>query len=111
MRAFLHDDLQTQARFLIPNIRRNGKRFMNLVYMSKLYRDGDVVMVLGSQFSVTSGNPREAEIFDAALLEDLRVLKDVLSGSAMLLFGSYESLASSHSIVAQAKLDGNDEQD
>ncbi|MFD1342542.1 PAS domain-containing protein [Litorisediminicola beolgyonensis] len=111
MRTFLHDASQTHGRFLIPNIRRNGKLFLNLVYMSKLYRQGAVAMVLGSQFSVTGNSQHDTELYDAALLEDLRILKDVLSESAMLLAGSYESLASSHSIVAQAKLDGVDGED
>ncbi|MFZ5963053.1 PAS domain-containing protein [Thalassococcus sp. BH17M4-6] len=111
MRAFLKDADQKDGKFLIPNIRRNGKRFLNLVYMSKLYRGGQVALVLGSQFSVQPDDRRKTDVYDAALLEDLQVMKDILGETAMVLLGSYESLASSHSIIAQARLEGIDGED
>lgn len=105
MRDYLADDRAVDAKFLIPNQRRDGTPFLNLVYMSKLTRNGQVIAVLGSQFAVTKAIQTDAALYERALAEDLRHLKLTMDERNMALLGSFEALASGHSIVAQSKLE------
>ena len=104
MRRFLNDPAQKDAKFVIPNERKDGTRFLNLVYMAKLRHARQIVGVLGSQFAIGGAVP-DVSIYDRAISEDLRTIKDMIGENHLALLGSYDALASGLSIVAQAKLD------
>ncbi|WP_279349595.1 PAS domain-containing protein [Erythrobacter litoralis] len=105
MRAFLQDEGQTDDKFLIPNITKDGRRFLNLVYMSKLTRKGKVELILGSQFAVRGKDGQAPALYDRALAEDLRQMNVLTNENNWALLGSFEALASSHSIIAQSKIE------
>lgn len=105
IRAFLGDKEAGDAKFLIPNVRKDGMPFLNLVYMSKLSCNGRICLVLGSQFSVGQGDVRRSGLYDLALAEDLRRLNLLTSENDWVMLGSFQALASSNTIIAQAKLD------
>ncbi|MBY6217188.1 PAS domain-containing protein [Qipengyuania aquimaris] len=105
MRRFLEDPAAKDAKFLVPNVTRDGEPFLNLVYMSKLTREGEIALVLGSQFRVRAGREELAELYDRALREDLKRLNLLTSESNWIVLGSFEALASSHSIIAQARIE------
>ena len=105
MRDFVDDDAKRQAKFIVPNARRNGEPFLNLVYMSKLTRDGRPELILGSQFDISRYKPDALEIYEQALREDIRQLRFEARESGMVLLGTYDQLASSHSMIAQLRLD------
>lgn len=102
MHKFLHDDALADAKFLLPNVKQDGTPFLNLLYMSKLVERGRLIYVLGSQFEVKPQAKSEAHFYEKSLVEDLGNLKDILGEHTMVMLGSFESLASSHSILARA---------
>ena len=105
MRAFLGDEDKDHARFLVPNVRKDGSQFLNLLYMSKLQQAGRTSLILGSQFDISRVNAYESEIYDRALREDLINLKLLTEKTNWSLVSSLGALASSHAIIAQARID------
>ncbi|QZD94705.1 PAS domain-containing protein [Qipengyuania gelatinilytica] len=105
MRAFLHEEEKDHSRFVVPNVRKDGTPFLNLLYMSKLQRDGRTALILGSQFDISRANANDSEIYDRALHEDLINLKLLTEKTNWSLVTSLEALASSHAIIAQARID------
>lgn len=104
MRRFLENEKTRDDRFLVPNVRRDGTEFLNLVYMTKLERHGRVELVLASQFAVGGTAARDRDIYDKAVKEDLRMLNMLASDGNWAVLGSFEALASSNSIIVQSKL-------
>lgn len=105
MRAFLGDESMDHARFVVPNVRKDGTPFLNLLYMSKLQRDGQTTLILGSQFDISRVGAYESDMYDRALREDLTGLKLLTENTNWSLVTSLEALASSHAIIAQARID------
>lgn len=105
MREFLADPEQVDGKFVIPNVTRDGKPFLNLVYMAKLARDGQTAMVLGSQFAIDAPGRLDPALYDRALSENLQRLDLVTRDSDLTIFGSFDALASSHSMIARARMD------
>ncbi|NNC52582.1 MAG: PAS domain-containing protein [Erythrobacter sp.] len=105
MRAFLGDEDKDHARFVIPNERKDGTPFLNLLYMSKIQREGRTGLILGSQFDISSVNAYKSDAYDRALHEDLISLKLLTEKTNWSLVTSLEALASSHAIIAQARID------
>lgn len=106
MRDFIHNSNSPQAKFVVPNVRRDGTPFLNLLYMSRLFRGGECAMILGSQFEVSKHSETSFELYELALKQDLRQMKMALSESGWAAMGTYDALASSHSLIVQARLDG-----
>lgn len=104
MRDFIDDADEAESRFLIPNVRKDGSPFLNLVYMAKLARNERVEYILGSQFPIETGNTAAPDIYDRALTQDLRQINILTTGDNWAVLGSFEALASSHSIIARANL-------
>ena len=105
MRRFLQQEDSTDARFLIPNRTRGGEDFLNLVYMAKLESGDGRKLVLGSQFRIDSRLGFPPDLYDRALKEDLRKLSTLTKDDNWVFFGSLETLATSHSIIARTRLD------
>ena len=104
MRAFLADETEPAAKFVIPNVRKSGEPFLNLVYMARLKAQGGTRYILGSQFDATRGRPDGLKIYEEALREDIRRLNRLTNDSSAALLGSYDALASSQALIAQARL-------
>lgn len=105
MRAFLSDDERKSDRFLVPNVRKDGTPFVNLLYMSKLYEEGRPSLVLGSQFDIQQVSFVDSDFYDRALREDMKSLKLLTEKTNWSFVSSLEVLASSHAIIAQARID------
>lgn len=104
MREFLADPEQMNGKFVIPNVKRDGQPFLNLVYMAKLAKDGRTSHVLGSQFGIDAPGRLDPDIYDRALMEDLQQIDVSARDAGWLLMGSFHTLASSHSIIARARM-------
>ncbi len=104
MRKFLGDPELSDGKFVIPNVTRDGNRFLNLVYMAKLARGGRTAFVLGSQFAIDAPGRLDPALYDRALSEDLRKLDLIGREVGWSLMGSFDVLASSHSIIARARM-------
>ena len=105
MREFLKDDGSDEDKFVVPNVTREGREFLNLVYMNKLRRDGEVILILGSQFDVSGKSATAVDMYETALREDVRQIGKVAGEQGAVMIGSYTSLASSHAIIARARLE------
>ncbi len=105
MRRFILGDAKGSEKFVVPNITKSGDPFLNLIYLAKLQNAGKTCLILGSQFPVGKGSA-PTDLFDRALAEDLRYLNILTSESNWAVLGTFDALASSHSLIAQAQLDG-----
>ncbi|MBX7496601.1 PAS domain-containing protein [Qipengyuania sp. 6B39] len=105
MRHFLADPDTTDERFIVPNVTRDGRPFLNLVYLAKLAQSGTVRLVLGAQFAIDPGKTRDPDLYDRALAEDLRQLNLLTRDDSWAVLGSVEALASSQALLARALLD------
>lgn len=105
MRVFLRDAAQDEARFLLPNRRRDGTPFLNLLYMSKIRRDCAVTLILGSQFDFSRYDRTGQDSYDRSLREDMREVGRLTGDMGMVTLGTCQSLATSAAIIAQARMD------
>lgn len=105
IRDFLHDPAQRENRFLLPNVRKNGERFLNLLYMTKIRQRGSDFMVVGAQFDFTKHDRRGQDGYDQTLREDIREIGRLTGEMGMVTLGTFQSLATSAAIIAEAKLD------
>ena len=105
MRKFLSSDKAEQEKFVVPNQEKDGTPFLNLLYMAKLRSDdGKRQYVLGSQFRILDNADKALAIYEEALRTDLKKLNLISHENNFVMLGSYDALASSHSIIAQAKI-------
>ena len=104
MRDFIADANLSEGKFLVPNVKADGAPFLNLVYLSKLNLRNEIVYILGSQFEVVQHGGVALEMYETALKQDVRNLSAVAGELGMVMLGTYEQLASSHSIIAEMRL-------
>lgn len=103
IRAFLATDTDNTERFLLPNRRKDGSPFVNVLYMTKIYRDGRCVFVLGSQFDAARIDGRRDTLYDDALREDVTQIAIIAGDTGYLMFGSVETLATSTALIAKSR--------
>ncbi len=104
IRDFLHDQTQREGRFLLPNVRKNGENFLNLLYMTKIQDKGRDAFILGSQFDFTRHDRRGHDGYDETLRHDVRELGVLTGEMGMVTLGTFQSLATSAAIIAEARL-------
>ncbi|WP_172799869.1 PAS domain-containing protein [Croceicoccus bisphenolivorans] len=104
IRDFLHDPAQRENRFLLPNQRKDGSPFLNLLYMTKIRKDAGDAMIIGAQFDFSRHDRRGQDGYDQTLREDIRELGRLTGEMGMVTLGTFQSLATSAAIIAEAKL-------
>lgn len=104
IRDFLHDRAQREGRFLLPNVRKNGEQFLNLLYMTKIRENGQDAYILGSQFDFSRHDKRGIDGYDQTLRQDVRELGVLTGEMGMVTLGTFQSLATSAAIIAEARL-------
>ncbi len=105
IRGFLEGGRQASVRTSIVNFRKDGKPFVNLLYMSKLKSlSGEVRFLFASQFDVSRSQPELLSAYDAELGRTLAKLGPTLAESGMVIEGSLMTIANTVATVAQAKL-------
>ncbi len=105
IREFLADPKRNEERFAIPNERLDGSPFVNLVYIAKLRSMGKIRYLMGSQFNATFHKRDVERIYNAALSEDIAQFNRIAADAGWAMLGNFDALASSHVVIAQAKLD------
>lgn len=105
IRGFLNDAAQDEGRFLLPNRRKDGAPFLNLLYLSKIRRDARIALILGSQFDFSRHDRSGHDSYDRTLREDMRELSRLTGEMGMVTLGTFQSLATSAAIIAQARMD------
>jgi PAS domain S-box-containing protein len=105
LREFLASERQASVRTPIVNFRKDGRPFVNLLYMSKLRRaDGSVEYIFASQFDVSRSQPDLLSAYDVDLGQAIHRLSPALAEAGMVLEGSLTTIANTAATVAQAKL-------
>jgi len=92
-------------RFVIPNIRKDGSRFVNILYISKIKTDGIISYYLASQFNFSKFGRSGIDVYEKALESDLDNLNSLANETGWIFLGSSDALSSSSALIAQAKLD------
>jgi PAS domain S-box-containing protein len=104
LHAFIHGD-DANVRAPIVNFRKDGRPFVNLLFMSKLKAaNGKVRYIIASQFDVSRTHPDLLAAYDSALGETLARLKPLLDGHNVMVEGTLATIANSTTTIAQAKL-------
>lgn len=105
IRQFLDDDRTANVRTPIVNFRKDGRPFVNLLYMTKL-RDqaGRLLYIFASQFDVSRTQAGLLHDYDAQLDRTIGGLSPVLAESGLVIEGSLLTIANAAATIAQAKL-------
>lgn len=105
IRAFLEEDRIDAVRTTIVNFRKDGRPFVNLLYMSKLKAlSGEVRFLFASQFDISRSQPELLSAYDIELSRTLSRLSPTLAESGLVIEGSLMTIANTVATVAQAKL-------
>ncbi|GJD36446.1 PAS domain-containing protein [Methylobacterium aerolatum] len=105
IRAFLESGRHASVRTPIVNFRKDGRPFVNLLYMSKLKAlSGEVRFLFASQFDISRSQPELLSAYDAELSRTLARMNPTLAESGLVIEGSLMTIANSVATVAQAKL-------
>lgn len=106
MRDFLADDDRDDGRFPVLNRTRDGRDFVNLVFMSKLRaRDGALRFVIASQFDATRTHGVAAQTESTAELSaSVSDLRRAAHEFGLIMADSSELIARSISTLARLSL-------
>jgi len=103
---FVHDDAQDDGRFPILNLRKDGSRFYNFVFMTRL-RDADGVarFLLASQFDLTAAVDRiRLQENDQALQRSLSDIDRIGREYGLTMLSSARTLAGSVATLARLSM-------
>lgn len=103
IRDFLRDEDADDGRFPVLNRTRQGRDFMNLVFLSKLRRTtGETVFVLASQFDLDKGrrHGQQAE-HDATLARNVSDVRRAAGQLGLIMADSAELIARSITTLAR----------
>ncbi|SFS07106.1 PAS domain-containing protein [Yoonia litorea] len=104
MRKFLDDDTRLQADFILPNCRKDGSRFLNLLYLSKLTFPGRSPLFLGSQFDITTQTTAQLAHFSETLQEDVAKMNSALTAEGWSFVPPFIALDQSLARIAHYEL-------
>ncbi len=108
-RAKIHDFLRADGpatvRTPIVNFKKDGKPFVNLLFMSKLTGGSGVVRyILASQFDISRAHPNLLQDYESELGSALTRIKPLLDDHNIMIEGTLATIANSTTTIAQAKL-------
>ncbi len=95
IRGFLADDTQEQSQFIVPNARKDGTRFLNLLLLTKLMHPQRAPLIIGSQFDITSRSTKELTTYNASLRYDMRLIEKLVKHAGRRMPPPDEALADS----------------
>jgi PAS domain S-box-containing protein len=104
MRAFLADASKQQSEFVVPNQRKDGSRFLNLLHMSKLTRADRAPLIVGSQFDITTRTKAELASYSTALHADISQINKLTNDEGWSMVGPHATLAENLERIAQFNL-------
>ncbi|WP_353475264.1 PAS domain-containing protein [Salipiger sp. H15] len=104
---FVHGTAPESGRFPIINYRRDGSRFLNFVFMTRLRdRSGRARFILASQFDMTSALRRSGlPANDETLTRALSDVEQIGREFGLAMVGSAQLIADSVAILARLSLD------
>jgi len=103
--SFLSRPTSSVIRTPIVNFRKDGRPFVNLLFMSKLSSSsGDVQYIFASQFDISRTRPDLLDKYNTDLGTTLTRIQPMLEGHNVIIEGSLATIASSATTIAQAKV-------
>ncbi|MDR6102342.1 PAS domain S-box-containing protein [Agrobacterium larrymoorei] len=103
--SFLSRPTSSVIRTPIVNFRKDGRPFVNLLFMSKLTSSsGDVQYIFASQFDISRTRPDLLDKYNTDLGTTLIRIQPMLEGHNVIIEGSLATIASSATTIAQAKV-------
>ncbi len=104
IRQFLSGE-GTSVRTPIVNFRKDGRPFVNLLFMSRLTTSGEVTRyIFASQFDISRSSPHLLDQYDHELGGALLRIRPLLEGHNVMLEGTLSTVANSTNAIAQAKV-------
>ncbi len=105
LRAFLEQPGQANVRTPIVNFRKDGRPFVNLLFMSRLRSSlGGPGYVFASQFDVSRSQPELLADYLDRLEATLGKLVPIAGDAGIVVEGTLMTIANSAAIVAQARM-------
>ncbi len=105
IRTFIASEAQDTVRTPILNFRKDGRPFVNLLFMSKLRsQSGRCEFIFASQFDVSRSKPELLAAYDTELARTLVELKPRMAETGIIVEGTLVTVANTAATVAQAKL-------
>ena len=105
LREFIANDRQPNVRTLIVNFRKDGRPFVNLLYMSRLRAmSGGTPYLFASQFDVSRSHGDLLADYNAALEATLGKLVPIAEEAGIVVEGTLLTIANSAATIAQAKM-------
>ncbi|WP_339108667.1 PAS domain-containing protein [Thioclava sp. GXIMD4216] len=100
---FIHDDLRDSGRFHILNYRKDGSRFHNLVFMSRLRdEEGVTRYILASQFDMSPVLDRaRLDANDATLARNISDIDKIAKEYGLAMISSAQLIADSITLIAR----------
>ena len=104
---FVHDPDRNDGRFAILNYRKDGSKFHNLVFMTRLRgRDGRARFILASQFDMThAAQRRELQTNDEILTRELADMRMMGQQFGLAMQDSAAAISNSIATLARLNLD------
>lgn len=95
----------TTVRTPIVNFRKDGRPFVNLLFMSRLTTSGGATRyIFASQFDISRSSPHLLDQYDQDLGGALSRIRPLLEGHNVMLEGTLSTIANSTNAIAQAKV-------
>lgn len=105
LREFIANERQPNVRTLIVNFRKDGRPFVNLLYMSRLRAmSGRTPYLFASQFDVSRSHSDLLADYNAALESTLGRLVPIAEDAGIVVEGTLLTIANSAATIAQAKM-------
>ncbi len=105
LREFIANERQPNVRTLIVNFRKDGRPFVNLLYMSRLRAmSGGTPYLFASQFDVSRSHGDLLADYNAALESTLGRLVPIAEEAGIVVEGTLLTIANSAATIAQAKM-------
>ena len=104
MRAFLVDTTAVEGKFVLPNERKDGSRFLNLLYLAKFGPVGRSPFVLGSQFDITTRTIGQLTAYGTELHRNIADMNAIISRAGWWAISHHEDLAETLDYIATYRL-------
>ncbi len=104
MRTFLEDTTAVEGKFVLPNERRDGTRFLNLLYLAKFGPVGRAPFVLGSQFDITTRTIGQLTAYGEELHKNIADMNAIISGAGWWEISHHDDLAETLDYIATYRL-------
>ena len=92
IRDFLASPDAREGNFVLPNVRKDGTRFLNMLFLAKLDSNGTTTHIVGSQFDITTESVTNLKSYGATLQNDIGAMNIILRAHGWNALPTHEDL-------------------